>query len=229
MMNQQSKKELIIQSISEKSITKQNVYQTTLDIFNELKIILQEIQNEYNSVLNSSDNRVLFSFKDNGVFEAELKFSGDVLIFMMHSNIFEFNREHNIWKLGYVKDDHLNSYVGIINIYNFLADSFKYKRFEDLGYLVGRIFINRDRHYFVEGKKQLAFLYNDFGKAVINKEALKEIVETTISYALDFDLLVPPYEHVKLTSVGQVAQKRQFSKQITGKRLGFQFNTDDID
>ncbi len=229
MPEESSKKDLILQSMSEKSSTKQNVYHTTLEVFHELKSILQEIENEYNQVLQGADSRVLFSYKDNGIFEAELKFSGDILIFQMHSNVFEFNREHNIWKLSYVKDNYLNSFVGIINVYNFLSDSFKYKRYEDLGYLVGRIFINRDRHYFVEGKKQLSFLFNDFGKSIITREALKEIVETTISYALDFDLLVPPYEHVKLTSVGQVAQKRQFSKQVTGKRLGFQFNTDDID
>ena len=50
----------------------------------------------------------------------------------------------------------------MINIYNFLADSFKYNRLNDVGYLVGRVFLNKDLHYFVEGKRQLGFLYNDF-------------------------------------------------------------------
>lgn len=222
-------KQTILATLKEKSATKQHVYDQTLDVFKTMKNVLEKLAKEYNEQLMHSDSRILFEYKDNGVFEAELKFSGDVLVFMMHTNIFEFNREHNIWKMGYVKENVLNSYCGVIHIYNFLADSFKYQRYEDLGYLVGRIFVNKDKHYFVEGKKQLAFLYNDFGKSIIEESALKEIIETAISYALEFDLLVPPYEHVKLSSVGQVAQKREHSKLITGKRLGFQFNTDDID
>ena len=59
-----------------------------------------------------------------------------------------------IWTTKYVQKDELNSYSGIINIYNFLTDSFKYDRIDDLGYLVGRLFINRHSHYFVEGKRQ---------------------------------------------------------------------------
>lgn len=229
MENSSEMKQTILATLKEKSATKQHVYDQTLDVFKTMKNVLEKLAKEYNEQLMHSDSRILFEYKDNGVFEAELKFSGDVLVFMMHTNIFEFNREHNIWKMGYVKENVLNSYCGVIHIYNFLADSFKYQRYEDLGYLVGRIFVNKDKHYFVEGKKQLAFLYNDFGKSIIEESALKEIIETAISYALEFDLLVPPYEHVKLSSVGQVAQKREHSKLITGKRLGFQFNTDDID
>lgn len=228
MENNPAKKETILNTLMVKSATKQIAYDQTMEVFKMMKQVLEKLTKEYNQQLIKADSRLLFEYKDNGVFEAELKFSGDVLIFMMHTNIFEFNREHNIWKIGYVKDDVLNSYCGVIHIYNFLADSFKYQRYEDLGYLVGRIFINRDKHYFAEGKKQLAFMYNDFGKAVINESAIREIIETAISYALEFDLLVPPYDQIKLSSVGQIAQKREHSKLITGKRLGFQFNTDDI-
>ena len=32
----------------------------------------------------------------------------------------------------------------------------------DLGYLIGRIFINHENHFMVQGKRQLGFLYNDF-------------------------------------------------------------------
>ena len=91
----------------------------------------------------------------------------------MHSNVFEFDKNHGIWKISYVENNDMNSYCGIINIYNFLSDSFKYDRLDDLGYLIGRIFINKDNHYFVEGKRQLGFLYNDFGNAVIDTKAIK--------------------------------------------------------
>ena len=81
---------------------------------------------------------------DRGKFDAEMRMAGDVLFFSMHSNIFEFDRDHSVWKLSYVEEDKMRSYCGIINVYNFLSDSFKYNRFDDLGYLIGRIFVNKD-------------------------------------------------------------------------------------
>ncbi len=100
-------------------------------------------------------------------------------------------------RTAYVKEDDSRSYCGIINIYNFLSDSFKYNRFNDIGYLIGRIFINKDNHYFIEGKRELGFLYNNFGKHEMNRETAQQIIETAITYTINFDLLTPPYETVK--------------------------------
>jgi hypothetical protein len=47
-------------------------------------------------------------------------------------------------------------------------------------------------------------------------------------YAIEFDLLVPPYDHVKIASVAQLNEKMEYSRMKTGKRLGFKFNSDDI-
>mgnify|MGYP001766559604 CR=1 FL=1 len=116
----------------------------------------------------------------------------------------------------------------MINIYNFLTDSFKYNRLEDLGYLVGRLFVNKDNHYFVEGKRQMGFLYNNFGTAIVDKDSLKRIIESAILYCLEFDLLVPPYDVIKIASVAQMNTKIENSKLQTGKRLGFKFNSDDV-
>ena len=116
----------------------------------------------------------------------------------------------------------------MINIYNFLTDSFKYNRIDDLGYLIGRLFINRDKHYFVEGKRQMGFLYNNFGQATISKDAIKKVLETSILYSLEFDLLVPPYDMVKIASVAQMNTKIESSKLQPGTRLGFKFNSDDV-
>ncbi|MCF8372242.1 MAG: hypothetical protein K9H64_11510 [Bacteroidales bacterium] len=217
-----------IGELTTKSIAKQDVYEKTLETFNLLKEVLGQITIDYNQKLNDVDKRLLFEYKDKGVFDAEIKAASDVLYFSMHTNVFEFNREHSIWKTSYVSENKHNSYCGIISIYNFLADSVKYNRTDDLGYLIGRIFINKDQHYFVEGKRQLGFLYNDFGKAVINRDSLCEIVETALGYAFEFDLLVPPYDQVKIASLAQMQYKIEFSKIQTGKRLGFQFNSDDV-
>ncbi|HZJ74664.1 MAG TPA: hypothetical protein VFC87_07660, partial [Perlabentimonas sp.] len=94
--------------------------------------------------------------------------------------------------------------------------------------LIGRLFVNRENHYFVEGKRQMGFLYNNFGQATINKEDVKRIIETSILYTLEFDLLVPPYDIIKIATVAQMNTKIDSSKMQTGKRLGFKFNSDDV-
>ena len=56
-----------------------------------------------------------------GDFEVQIKFSGDILIFHMHSNIFDFPSSHHIHSTSYVEEDKMRSFCGLINIYNFLS------------------------------------------------------------------------------------------------------------
>ncbi len=228
IMENQDKGEQIINTIIEKSSMKQHVFDNTFEIFKKLKIVLQELVKESNKMLKKHDERLLLSFKEEGIFQCELKVAGDVLVFHMHSNVFEFDRDHGVWKISYVQKDKSVTYSGIINVYNYLSDSFKYNRLDDLGYLIARIFINKDFHYFVEGKQQMGYLYNDFGKNIIDDKVLKDFIESAILYSLKFDLLVPPYDTVKILSVAQIQEKRKQRFQ-TGKRLGYSFNADDID
>jgi len=226
-MNILNTKAAILGTIKEKAVLKQIVYQNTIDIFNDLRVILKDLVEEYNNDLNGNPNMAL-SYEDKGEFEIQLKVASDILVFSLHSNVFQFNRDHNVWEQAYVKDNPDNAYSGIINIYNFLADSFKYSRYDDLGYLVARVFINREKHYIVEGKRQMGLLQTDLSACKANRESLRKIVETAINYSLNFDLLVPPYDNVKIMSVAQMFEKIQNSRVPTGKRLGFQFKSDDV-
>jgi hypothetical protein len=228
-MAKQSTEEKILSTLSNKSLLKQQVYDNTLSAFNTLKEVLQEIHEKYNARLAENDERIKLKYYENEQFEAELKVAGDLLIFTMHTNVFQFNRDHEIWKTDYVKNNVLAGFSGIISIYNFLSDSFKYKRMDDLGYLIARIFINKDNYFFVQGKRQSGFNYASLGTKKISKEILIGIIEAAIQYTLDFDLLVPPYDTVKLATVAQIRQSISDSKLRTGKRLGFQFLSDDID
>ena len=221
---QPSNKDLIIKILSEKSIVKQKVYDNTFETFVMLKEVLHEMINEISDSVSSSDRRIKLDYRDRGRFEAEAKIAEDMLIFSMHSNVFEFDGEHSIRKMSYVEKEPLNSYCGIISIYNFLADSFKYNRTDDLGYLIGRIFVNREMRFFVEGMRFI----NDFGTKTIDRNELRAILETTVKYALEFDLFVPPYDMVKIASVYQLNQKIENAKLQTGKRLGFPFDSDDV-
>lgn len=221
-------RQLILSNLTEKSGMKQVVYDNTFTTFNLIKEVLHEMASDLNLNFKGVDKRVKLEYHDRGKFEAEIRIAGDILVFSMHSNVFQFDRDHNIWKTSYVKDNKYASYCGVINIYNFLRDSFKYNRLDDLGYLIGRIFINKDLHYFVEGKRQMGFLYNNFGNATIDKESLVSIIQSSILYTLEFDLLVPPYDVVKIATVNQMNTKIESSKLQTGKRLGFKFNSDDV-
>ncbi len=222
------KKQAIITTLKEKSVLKQTVYDRTFEAFNNIKEILRNFAREGNNNLGSIDPRIRLEFTDRSNFDAQLKVAGDILFFSMHSNIFQFDREHPAWKTPYIQKNKFNAYSGIINIYNFLFDSFKYSRLDDLGYLIARIFINHENQYFVEGKRQMGMLFSNFGNEEINNDSLQLIISTAIQYSLEFDLLVPPYDTVKIATVGQVEAKIQHSRIITGKRLGFQFNSDDV-
>ena len=226
--NLDTKGRTIVETLVAKSTTKMEVYDQTFEVFNQLKEILHELVNDLNPYLRELDRRVRLEYRDRGKFEAEVRLAGDVLLFSMHTNVFEFDRDHSVWRLSYVEKDRMNSYCGVINMYNFLADSFKYNRADDLGYLIGRLFVNREQQFFVEGKRQNEYHSGTFGTQTIARESLVNIIQTAMQYTLDFDLLVPPSDIVMIATVSQLNTKVENSKLQTGKRLGFRFNSDDV-
>ena len=226
-MNDQ-KTEKIIGLLKTKSILKQKIFDNTYKTFTMLKEVLSEVASEFSPPLKEIDSRVTVEFTDRGMFEAQLKVAGDMLVFSMFTNAFEFDRSHTIWKNSYVTQNPYSSICGMISMYNFLNDSFRYNRTADLGYLIARIFINREYSYFVEGKQQMNNWVNHFGTAAISRQILRDIVEAAILYTLNFDLLAPPYDSVKIITLEQMNSKIESARFQTGKRLGFTFNSDDV-
>lgn len=228
-MDKSPLREKILATIINKSTLKQHIFDNAFTTFNELKDVLFEIASELDDELDGKlDKRVRIEYRDRGKFEAQLQIASDLLIFRMHTDIFEFDSNHIIWQNEYVQRERDNSYCGVIDIYNFLSDSFKFNRNADEGYLIGRIFINREKCFFVEGKRQTLVRPMAFGKEKITREDLVAIMETAINYAINFDLLVPSYEDNKRVTVDQFNSKMDNSKFITGKRIGYEFNVDDI-
>ena len=224
----EQKTDKIADILKTKSILKQKIFDNTYSTFTLLKEVLSEIASKYNPELAGIDSRVTVEYINRGMFEAQLKVAGDMLVFSMFTNAFEFDRSHIIWKNSYVSDNQYNSICGMFSIYNFLNDSFRYNRTADLGYLIARIFINHEFFYFVEGKQQINNWVNHFGMETISKPILRDIVESAILYTLNFDLLVPPYDAVKIISLEQMNAKIESARFQTGKRLGFTFNSDDV-
>ena len=228
-MDKSPLRERILATIINKSTLKQHIFDNAFATFNELKDVLFEIASELDDDLDGKlDKRVRIEYRDRGKFEAQLQIASDLLIFRMHTDVFEFDSNHIIWQNEYVQAERDNSYCGVIDIYNFLSDSFKFNRNADEGYLIGRIFINREKCFFVEGKRQTLVRPMAFGKEKITREDLVAIMETAINYAINFDLLGPSYEDNKRVTVDQFNSKMDNSKFITGKRIGYEFNVDDI-
>ena len=226
MMDEKATQELIFHTVKDKSVLKQDVFNNIILNFKILKQVLKEIGDDLSARIESVDERVIIEYKDTGEFEAQLRVAGDVLVFHMHTNVFKFDTQNSLWNTSYFKENGNRGYCGLINIYNFLNDSIKYNRVNDSGYMIGRLFVNAENHFMVEGKRQMGFLYNDIINSVIDKDKMKAIIQSAVLYTLDFDLFIPPYDEVKEVSVFEIQQLSDKLKLKTAKRLGFQFTAD---
>ena len=78
------------------------------------------------------------------------------------------------------------------------------------------MFVNNEKHYFIEGERELGMLYNNFNTSLITNESVQSIVESTIEYTTNFDLLTPPYDEVKVVSVGEMRNNFDKKSLVTG-------------
>src|ERR1043166_577030 len=145
---------------------------------------------------------------------------------MMHTNVFDFENSHFILSTNYVKEDPMREFCGLIQVYNFLSDSLKYNRIDDEGYLITRIFINKERHFFMEGKQSVSLQYRDFECCSINTETLNNFIIEIMNYCLNFDLIAPPLEKAFTITVEQKNNMSYSSGFPTGKRLGFRMSSE---
>ena len=147
-----------------------------------------------------------------------------MLIFQMYTDVFIFAPNHPVWRNPYVADDRRHAYCGVVNVYSFLSDSFKFNRNADEGYLIGRLFINDENRYFVEGKGPCTVSAERFGSSEIGRETLIGLLEETLAYALEFDPYMPAAAENRRVTVDQFNTKMDNSKFVTGKRIGYDFD-----
>jgi hypothetical protein len=215
----------ILQVLLDKSVLKQDISIDTEKVFAllkaHIKIELAELQKSV------TDKRVRLSFHEKGEAEIHVYVGSDVLVFTLHSNVFRLPDSNALWGTSYFKEDENHGYFGVIYIYNFLAQSFLQNRLNDSGYLIGRILINHDRHFLVEGKGTLGRLFQDPQNMELNEQIIGLIVQLSFHYALTFDLLVPPFEVMEELSVAQIQQIGDELKLKTAKRLGFKRSSEE--
>lgn len=216
-----NQKETILKLLAEKSVMKQNVYANTIKVFDQMRNVSKHITDDFAKQIRSVDNRVTLGYKVFNQQSFQLKVAGDMLQFDMHTNVFEFERSHPIYKSSYVKQNDLNSYCGIISVYNFLADSFKFNRLNDVGFLIARIFVNRENRFFIETKTSLNNRYGNYSDEGITDDNIKDIIQELMIFAVSFDLFIPPYDAVKQVSVMEIQEKASSAVLKTGKRLGY--------
>jgi hypothetical protein len=216
-------REAIIDLLINKAAMKQDIADYSENVFGQFKEIAQKELVILRESVN--DERVRMRFEDKGKHEFILYIGSDVLVFQLHRNVFRLPEENPMWKTPYLEENETNGFFAIINIYNFLAESFEQGRMNDPGYLIGRVLLNHDERFMVEGKGQLGFLFRDLANSTINDDIIEHILEVSMAFAIEFDLVTPPYKMMQEVSVGQIKVISSNLQIATGKRLGFQFNS----
>lgn len=224
--DQPDSKEMLLELLASKAGMKQDVYAKAKECFALLREQLKALAGDVGEAIALRDQRLKVEYTEQGELSSKVVVAGDTVAFIMHTNVFRLDQSNTLWKASYLQEDESRGFFGVVNIYNFLSDSFRYDRERDLGYLVARLFVNKEGHFFVQGKKQLGFLYNDLPGATLDAGQMRAFLFSVLLYVLDFDLLAPPYDQVSQVTVEEMKQLESYSMVSTGKRLGFRFQAD---
>jgi hypothetical protein len=81
----------------------------------------------------------------------------------------------------------------------------------------------------MEGKGQLGYLFRDVENIKLTDELVGLIVQSAFAFALEFDLLIPPYDYVSELSVEEMQVISNNLQIQTGKRVGFKMKADESD
>ena len=211
----------IINGLHQKSVTKQAIYRNTKATFDRMKEIAQDIVKKLTNRITKKDADVIIEYRNISEFEFHVMFSGDLLMFIMHTNIITVPEDYELMKNDYIEEDFRRRFFGHIMAYNFMADTIKYNRMDDPGYLVGRMLINIDRHFVIEGVKQMELPYDRIAQNVINNKTLRLIIESAMVAAVNNDLMGQDVSEIE-----RITLKQKQENVITQPRkLGFQVSS----
>ncbi|MFN3802932.1 hypothetical protein [Belliella pelovolcani] len=178
------------------------------DLFNQLVMYFDNLEKtcrEVASELENAGNIKNMPIRVEKVNDYEFLFriGGDVLIFMMQSNIVRIPDEAYISKTKYLKNDVSLRYFGQVLIYNFLADTITYGRLEDPGYLISRVLLNRGNKFFLEGDRKIVFGFPELKENIVSKEKNRQLIEGLILSALNNDLIAPNFHDIMMINYHQ--------------------------
>lgn len=211
----------IAELLEQKSAHKQDVFNNTISCFKQFKEVGAELMQWMGDKLGKEAENLSLKYEDLNTYECGLHFAGDMLLLNMHTNVFTFERSNQLWRNRYVKEDYRRAYFGVVHVYNFLADSFRYNRQSDSGVLLCRIFINSEGHYFAEGQRNLVKPLSQLEDQVIDKKSIEFLLEECVKYALNFDLTAPSFAEVMTASVSNLRANSSELQMRTTKKLGY--------
>jgi hypothetical protein len=214
--------EYIQHLLESKSTAKQVTYKNLLNAFGSLAKESKRIIDELKKKIRPGDEDVTVDFKVVNEHEFHVKLAGDLLVFVLHTNVVTFADEHAVMKTEYIREKEINRYFGQIMIYNFMADSVKYNRINDPGYLLARILINHENRFLVEGEGQLGFLFGNISAQSLSETELNQMVKIALQIAIENDLMAPPYPDVQFITLYQKNEKTQ--ELGAGQKIGFKMS-----
>ncbi|NBW37371.1 MAG: hypothetical protein EBR30_20600 [Cytophagia bacterium] len=177
---------------------------------------------ELNKRSNPDDKEVTVEFQEVSKHEFQVKLAGDLLIFVLHTNVVTLPQDHPIMQDAYIQQKDVNRYFGQLNIYNFMSDSLKFNRVNDPGYLVARVMINHENRFFVEGEGPITNLFTGISEAPVSGAYLQLLVKLALTIAIENDLMAPPYQEVKFITL---YQKLEHTPELGGgQKIGFKMS-----
>jgi len=211
-------KHLLESKSTAKQITYKNLQAAFALLSKESKRIIQELSKK----IKPGDEDVTVSFATIHEQEFHVKLAGDLLVFVLHTNIVTFDETHPVMQDPYIKLNEVNRYFGQIMVYNFMSDSFKYNRVNDPGYLLARLLINHEGRYVVEGEGSLGALSNKISDGSITEAELNILVKFALTIAIENDLMAPPFPDVRFITLYQKMEKTQ--EMGAGQKIGFKMS-----
>jgi hypothetical protein len=208
----------ILTKLQTTSKLKYNLFEKTEALFLDLEKICSLLAKEINE---ANTDRIQVNVERKNPFEFIFRIGGDALIFILQSNIVRLPDENYLSKSKYLKEDITLRYFGQILIYNFLSDTIEFGRLDDPGYLIGRILLNRENKFFLEGDRKIVFNFPELKENAVDPEKMRSFVEQLVVSALENDLLAPSFADIMVITYQQKIE--HISGLGNPQKIGFDF------
>lgn len=211
----------IVELIKMKGKANEQAFTHCRNFFNLLRTNLRQTEQQLKSIITPSEPSITIEFEDKGRLEVRFRFANDVLLFYMHTTVVTFDVNHPVMKTSYIKENPMRALCGMIYVYNFLNDSLKYNRTNDVGELTARIFVNSENNFMMEGKRQLGILYNDIASTPVSEESVNHIIRQLIIHVLEVDPVAAPFDARPAVTLQEIIDSSSPAAIVSGKRFGF--------
>lgn len=205
-----------------KSTAKQITYKNLVAAFQTLQADARQVIAEVKAKTKPGDQDVTTDFLVVNEHEFQVKLAGDLLVFVLHTNIVTFQEDHPVMQTEYIRQQTVNRYFGQIMIYNFMSDSIRFNRVNDPGYLLARLLINHEGRYVIEGDGPLAQFSQQVSDTAISEIELTNLVKIALALAIENDLVAPPFPQVRFITLHQKLEKTQ--ELGAGQKIGFRMS-----